>query len=135
MRSKGTFGFTLIELMIVVAVVAVLAVIAFPAYQNQVRKARLGQAQADLLEISQIMERCFTANNSYVGCALPFAQSPRNGTAFYLITVATPSPRAYTLTATPLMAGGQAHQVCGTLRLNQLGAKSFTGSATHGQCW
>ena len=48
MASKAG-GFTLIELMIVVAVLAILAAIAFPSYQEHVRKARRAQAKADLV--------------------------------------------------------------------------------------
>ena len=57
-------GFTLIELMIVIAVIAVLTALAYPAYQDQVRKSRRAQAKADLVEYAQGAERYFTANNS-----------------------------------------------------------------------
>ena len=69
-------GFTLIELMIVVAVVAILASIAVPAYQEQIRKSRRAQAKADMVEYAQMAERYFTVNNTYVGFTLPTSQSP-----------------------------------------------------------
>jgi type IV pilus assembly protein PilE len=136
MRLRTQLGFTLIELMIVVAVVAILASIAYPSYQTQIRKGRMGQAQADMLEVAQFMERCFASNNTYQTCALPFAASPRTGTSYYAITLATPNRTAFTLTATPSSAGGQNQQLCGTLTLNQAGQKTFSGTgATAGQCW
>ncbi|MDW7601742.1 prepilin-type N-terminal cleavage/methylation domain-containing protein, partial [Stenotrophomonas maltophilia] len=53
-------GFTLIELMIVVAVVAILAAIAYPSYSEHVRKSRRAQAKADLVEYAQLAERFHT---------------------------------------------------------------------------
>ena len=79
MIRSAAAGFTLIELMIVVAVVAILAAIAVPSYQEQVRKSRRAQAKADLVEYAQMAERFFTVNNTYVGFTLPTTQSPREG--------------------------------------------------------
>ena len=136
MRVKAKAGFTLIEIMIVVAIVAILAAIAYPAFQTQVRKGRMAQAQADMLEISQFMERCFAANNSYAACALPFTASPRTGTAYYALASATPNRTEFTLTAAPNAAGGQDQQVCETLTLNQAGIKTFSGTGqTPASCW
>ena len=108
MSAQKTLGFTLIELMIVVAVVAILAAIAYPSYQNQVRKTRMGQAQADMLELAQFMERCFVANNTYAGCLLPFNASPRTGAPFYAIGfVGLPNRQGFVLRATPQPTGGR----------------------------
>jgi len=136
MSVRKEIGFTLIELMIVVAVVAILAAVAYPSYQAQVRKGRMGQAQADMLELAQFMERCFASNNTYQNCALPFDDSPRTGTAYYGILLQTPDRTSFTLTAVPGSAGGQDQQICGTLTLNQAGAKTFSGTGvTAAQCW
>jgi type IV pilus assembly protein PilE len=135
MKTKTTFGFTLIELMIAVAVVGILAAIAYPSYQNQVRKGRMSQAQADLLEVAQFMERCFASNNTYQNCASPINASPRTGTAYYGIRLVTPARTQFTVTATPNSNGGQDEQVCGTLTINQQGVRTFSGSATAAQCW
>jgi type IV pilus assembly protein PilE len=135
MNTRAQAGFTLIELMIVVAVAGILTAIAYPSYQNQVRKARMSQAQADLLEVAQLMERCFASNNTYQNCALPFTVSPRTGTAYYVVTLATPARAQFTLTATPQSTGGQSSQICGTLTLNQAGVKTFSGAASVAQCW
>ena len=84
-------GFTLIELVIVVAIIAIFAAIALPSYTQHVRKARRAQAKADLLELSQLLERQYTVNRTYVGFALPFAQSPRTGAPVaYAITSPVP---------------------------------------------
>lgn len=125
-------GFTLIELMIVVAIVAILAAIAYPAYQDQVRKSRRAQAKADLVEYAALAERYFTINNTYVGFALPTTRSPRETGSVqgYALTPATiTSARTFTLIATP--QGPQANDRCGTLRLSNTGVKSAAAT----DCW
>ena len=65
MKDKKTLGFTLIELMIVVAVVGILAAIAYPSYVDHVRKARRADAKAALTEVSQKLETLFARDASY----------------------------------------------------------------------
>jgi type IV pilus assembly protein PilE len=126
-------GFTLIELLIAIAIIGILASIAYPSYQDTVRKTHRADAQGDLMELASFMERYYTENNTYVGAALPFGQSPRTGTAFYLIApaIAAGPPSTYTLTATAQAAGGQSSDTCGNLTINNIGATSPT---TNG-CW
>lgn len=64
MRGK-TAGFSLIELMIVVAIAAILAVIAYPSYQNKVYQSRRADAHAMLLDAAMRQERFNTDNNTY----------------------------------------------------------------------
>ncbi|KAB7764069.1 type IV pilin protein [Xanthomonas maliensis] len=135
-QRAGANGFTLIELMIVVAVVGILAAVAYPSYSDHIRKSRRAQAKADLVEYSQLLERSHTTNNTYAnfkfGNGSTTIQSPREGgTAQYNITLAT-SQSTFTLTATP--QGGQAKDRCGTLTLNQAGVKTPSATTTSG-CW
>ena len=134
MRSKG---FTLIELMIVVAIVAILSLIAYPSYTQHVRKARRVQAKADLTELAQMLEREYTVNRSYAAFALPFTVSPRDVGATVAYNITNPIPdlaaKAYTLTAVP--TGPQTGDVCRTLTLDQLGAKAASGTNPAGPCW
>lgn len=130
MRSRVR-GFTLIELMMVVAVIAVLSAIAYPAYSEYVRKANRAQAKADLVELAQLAERYHTVQNSYTGFTLPFNASPRGAAARYNINIANHTATTYTLTAT--RTGAQASDKCGTLTLNQAGVKTSEG--TLADCW
>lgn len=133
-RGKRAGGFTLIELMIVVAVVAILAAIAYPSYQDAVRKSRRGQAKADMTELSQLLERHHTVNNTYAGMTNPITQSPKTGTAHYDIVISGANAATYVLTATP--QGGQtADTLCMALTLNAAGAKGENGSGTVEDCW
>jgi|SRR5690554_4041671 len=128
-RIGSVRGFTLIELMVVVAVVAILAAIALPSYQEQVRKSRRGQAQADLVELTQRAERFHTVNNSYDGfwAAVPADHrvSPRTGTAYYNVT-ADEDDNEFTLTATPIAGGPQAVDRCGVMTIDQAGRKTHS---------
>lgn len=128
----AVMGFTLIELMVVVAVVAILVSVAIPSYSDAVRKGKRGQAKADLVEAAQIAERYKTVNGTYTGLSAGTTsadeitpQSPKTGTADYVIaTSGTPDATAFKLTATP--QAGQAKDRCGTLSIDQAGVKKHS---------
>lgn len=136
-------GFTLIELMIVVTVAAILMAVGYPAYQQYVIKARRTDAGANLLELTQHMERFFTETGSYCevtgttpssACAtshtLPYTQSPKEGSAkFYNIALSNDTSNTFTLTATP--TGTQTSDTdCGALSINAAGVKCIKGGAS-----
>lgn len=130
--KKSASGFTLIELMIVVAVIAILAAIAYPSYSEYVRKARRGQAKADLVEYAQVAERWRTVHNTYVGFTFPL-QSPRDGTAYYTLSLegdATVS--TFKIQAVP--TGAQVGDKCGTLTIDQTGRKA-NSAGEYADCW
>lgn len=135
MKQPAKNGFTLIELMIVVAIIGIIAAIAYPSYINSVRDTRRTTAQSDLLQLAQWMERQYSADYSYQNAgadpALPFAESPQEGTAFYDLSFnGNVTQNTFQLQAVP--KGDQTNDSCGTLRVDQTGARSFTGS---GDCW
>jgi type IV pilus assembly protein PilE len=140
------WGFTLIEVLIVVAIIAILAAIAYPSYTEQVRRSRRADAKAALLEAAQWMERQYSVSNSYaftgsnqamtdaVLRAAPLQALSSTAPFYTLGFLAAPTARAYTLTMTPI--GGMATDKCGTLSVTNTGERSQTGSGvTVAECW
>ena len=66
LSHKRVTGFTLVELMIVVAIVGILAAIAYPSYIDSVRKGNRAEGRAAITNLLQQQERFFTQNNTYV---------------------------------------------------------------------
>lgn len=141
MKSRG---FTLIELMVVVAIIGIIAAFAMPSYREYVAATRRAEAATALLEGAQALERYYSANGTYITAAnaLPAVfptQAPANGTAYYTIAVqGTPTRSAYTLRATRVAGGVMASDGCGDLELNQTGARALNGNTTGktvADCW
>lgn len=135
-RAGRSRGFTLIELMIVVAVIAILAAIAYPSYTEHVRRSKREAVKAEMVEYAQRAERHHTMNNSYASFTFRengarTINSPVSGAAMYAVTI-VPAASTFTITAVP--QGDQIKDKCGTLSLNQAGRKlpANTGST---KCW
>lgn len=121
-------GFTLIELMIAVAILAIIATIAIPAYNKHVEKARRADAQSALLSASQVLERCFTRTNTYVGCDI--AEESPDG--FYEISFLQQDASEYRLRARPI--GPQENDACGDYELDHRGNRDADGDPAD-RCW
>ena len=134
-------GFTLIELMVVVAIVAIFAAIAYPGYQNAIRKSRRSDAKSAVLDLAARQERYFSTHNAYAttptllgyaGAAFP-VDVVVGDRAYYQVDMAVDNAAGtYTVSAIP--KGAQAVDTCGTYTLNSTGRQGNSVSPATG-CW
>ena len=126
-------GFTLLELMIVIAIIAILAAIAWPAYLEFLRRANRADAKAILIESAQFMERFYTTNGTYAGAAVISPVSPRGATGtgirYDISFSVAPTALVYTLQAVP--NNSQSGDRCGTMTVSNTGAQT----AAQTNCW
>lgn len=118
-------GFTLIELMIVVAVIGILAAVAYPSYLDQVRKGRRAEAQAALMNIAAKQQQNLLDVRSYRSTLADLNVGlPASVQQTYTVTlvVGTGTVPSFTATAAPIHS--QAADSCGSLSLTDRGTKS-----------
>ncbi|MDX1443225.1 MAG: type IV pilin protein [Gammaproteobacteria bacterium] len=147
--GKLTKGFTLIELMIVVAIISLLAAIAYPAYTDYVIKSKRSIATTALTQVAARQEQYRQDNKEYADnlTELGFPSDPlivddaSNWVAAgadgqtYSIDVTEFTTQSYTLTATPLGAQKTRDDECGDFTLDNTGTKGVTGTDPVRDCW
>lgn len=146
-------GFTLVELMIVVAIVGIIAAIAYPSYQSMMVSSYRGAAQADLMALAAAMERHKAANFTYEGAASgggntgapaifqshsPAAEPASEKRYDLIIEQVSANGISYRVRATPVSGGPQAAD--GSLFVFSDGRKAWdkdnSGSiSTSEYCW
>lgn len=135
-------GFTLIELMIVVAIIGIIAGIAYPSYMESVRKSNRADAKAELSDVAQRLQRCFTAYSAFNhdSCAVYKAISGGNKITsregMYRVS-GDVKVTTFSLIATPAVGSVQAmDSKCAAFNLNQAGIRSSNSSGLDANnCW
>lgn len=123
--TRHSRGFTLIELMIVVAIIAVLAAVAYPTYISQIRKSKRAEAQATLVIVSARQQQMLLDTRRYVATtALLNVSVPITVSKAYDITIAVGAATVPSFVATATPKGSQVADGCSVMSINQAGIKS-----------
>ena len=138
-------GFTIIELMIVIAIVGILAATVLPSYNNYIIKSKRAVAKGVVMDLVNRQEQYFANNKSYTnalsslgGLPDPYyidgsgEQVSSNGVYQITVEVSGSAPYfEYTIKAAPVPGSSQASDACGTLSLTSEGLRSADTS----NCW
>lgn len=137
-RLLRAAGFTLIELMIVVAIIAILTAIAYPAYTSYITKTRRVAAEGCLSESANFMERFYTTNLTYKAAVLPTFDCATQTVNYYSydLPASSLSTSAYVVRALPQGVQQNNDTQCGILTIDQTGKRTAANDPTGvAGCW
>ena len=131
---KKTRGFTLIELMIVLAVLSIIVAVGYPSYLEQVKKSRRAEGMGQLLELADRMERAYSDQGTYPTNVSEVYVATTDG-GLYTLSIVTANNISFIVSAAPASEKGQNTDKCQTFTLTSLGEKSVTNSSLTDYCW
>ncbi|WP_448111616.1 type IV pilin protein [Pseudomonas lini] len=129
---RSNRGFTLIEIMIVIAIIGIIITIGYPSLTEYVKKGHRTEVAGLLSEQAQILERFYSKNNVYTN-----ATGLSAGNDSYTITP-TLTDQTFLLTATRKAGSSMASDKCGDFTLTNTGVRSMvnaTSGLTTKDCW
>jgi len=135
MKQNRSKGFTLIELMIVVAIIGILATIAIPQYQNFLHRSGRGDATKALGNMIDKQEKYVLRNNagSYTSDVVILGGEDTEF-GYYKVSVLSADANGYVLQATAVVGGPQENDMQGATDCSTLTISS-TGLKTPAECW
>lgn len=137
---KKSQGFSLIELLIVIAIIGIIAAIAIPSYSQYMTKTRRIDGTTFLIEAAGEQFRYFSEYNQYTDemsdLGYGDAATAVSEEGYYTVSIVSGSATSYVLTATPVVGGLQADDgACTTFTLSSSDQKGVTGTGSVADCW
>ena len=134
MTAKTSAGFTLVEIMIVVAIVGILTAVAANMYSDNVIASNRTEGRSALQTAAGTLEKCRSLYGSYQAANCNYADFTSESN-YYNITIGNLSDTTFTLTATPVPGSRQTGDTdCTTMTLTNTGVKAGTGGDPT-ECW
>ena len=130
-RCRAQQGFTLLEVVVVMAVVAILAAVAIPNYSEYIMRSHRSEAQSFISDVASRQSQFFLDRRSYAATVADLSMTvPAEVAARYTVAIVVGPPTGFQVTATPM--GPQATDRCGWLRIDQAGTRT---AAVTTRCW
>jgi len=135
--GKMQAGFTLPEVMIVVAIMAILAAIAYPSYVQYVTRSNRSAAESFIMTVSNKQEQYMLDARQYASDVptLNLPVPPEVSKNYNITVAASAVPPSYTITAQPTGTQLAKDTKCVNVSINQLGAKGISGPGPLSSCW
>ncbi len=137
---KQARGFSLIELIIVVAILAIIVGIAVPSYSKYMTQTRRADATTTLMEVASEQFRYYSENNEYTDSMADLgygaADTAPSKEGLYTISLESATANSFVITATPVTGAAQENDTeCTTLTLSSSNQKDATGTIAAADCW
>jgi len=134
-------GFSLIELIVVLAIVGIMTCFAYPSYQHQITMAHRMDGQTALLDLANRMEQYYASHNTYekstiatrlTSDVLSQSKSPEG---WYTLTITTATANTFSLQAIANQTQAEHDPNCRVLTFNHLGVRGSISNHEDAKCW